>query len=843
MTKLRFLFGVVPAFAGIGLAAALAMPPHPDLVMRVRAIEMTVPYPMSHRAELLARGVDAPQGLDLSAKRGASGRLDDTDMRVLILLADFTDQPYQTGATYFDSLIFGNQIGKMRHYYHEVSYNEFHVLPGPGQYPSQIGWTLMPHTYAYYVNGNYGFGSYPRNAQGLVVDLVQAVDPYVNFTVYDNDGNSTVDGLMVVHTGPGAELTGSRDDIWSHAWAVPTQYVDGVAVSGYSMEPEYWQHSGDMTCGVYCHEFGHQLGLPDLYDYDYDSEGVGKFSLMAGGSWNGNLGSRPAHIEAWGKTRVGFAAATVLSAGTTGISVPASEYTPTIYRVWRGGVGTGPQYFLIENRGPYGYDAAMNGIKGLFIWHIEEASGNNDNQWYPGYTDYGHYLVALEQADGLWDLERNRNSGDGNDPYPGFADNRTFSTISVPNSMDYNFDPTDVLIHNISDDSLVMSFDLSLVPQPFVRVVEPNGGEVWPIDLNGFISVQRYVITGPAHIFLSRNGGGSWTDILTLAGAETTWTVTGPTTTQALLKAEIYGADTLRDISDNTFIIGETALTLLNPNGGETISINEPHQILWDSYGYTGLVSLFLNRDYPGGTWDTLAANASNSGSRMVRIAGPASDLCRVRISCDENPTVYDESDADFHLVQPTVTLIAPNGGETYSEGNSLNIRWTANYLETVKISLSRSGAEGPWQTLFITTPNDGEQAWVVTGPASSQCRIRVESRYDAAVVDMSDGSFTIEAVSADDRTSPVPVAFGIASIFPNPFNATTQIRFHLERPGMATLRIFDTLGREVRQFEIRAEAAGAYEVTWVPQTGSGIYFAELQQAGRRDLAKLAFIK
>jgi immune inhibitor A len=839
MTKLRFLFGAI----FLGSAVALAMPPHPDLVMKVRALEMTVPYPMAHRAELLARGVDAPQPFNPSAARERTGRLDDTDMRVLILLATFSDQPYQTNAVYWDSLIFGNQMGDMRNYYHEVSYNEFHVQPGSGQEPSQIGWVLMPHTYAYYVNGQYGFGQYPRNAQGLVVDMIQAVDPYVDFSVYDNDGDSNVDGLMVVHTGPGAELTGSTDDIWSHAWGVPTQYVDGVAISGYSMEPEYWQHSGDMTCGVSCHEFGHQLGLPDLYDTDYTSEGVGIFSLMAGGSWNGSLGNRPADLDAWCKTRVGFETATVLSADATGISIPANELTPAIYRVWRGGVGTGREYFLIENRGPYGYDAAMNGIKGLFIWHIDENMNGNTHEWYPGHTDYGHYLVALEQADGDYDLERNINGGDGSDPYPGYTNNRTFSTLSVPGSMDYTFNPTDVLIHNISDDSLVMTFDLSLTPQPFVRVAEPNGGEVWPIDLGATISLQRYLVTAPAHVFLSRDGGTVWNEILTMAGSDTTWVVQGPTTTQALLKAEIYGADTVSDVSDNTFIIGETALTVLDPNGSETVPINEPYQIRWSSYGYTGLISIFLNRDYPGGEWDTVAANISNSGAKIVRLLGPASDLCRIRMVCDENPDVYDESDGDFQLAQPTVSVIAPNGGEVFSEGDSAHLRWTADYLETVRILLSRNGTDGPWETLFITTPNTGERSWVVTGPASSHCRIEVESRYNASVVDISDADFMIVSEAADNPAAPVPVEFGIASVFPNPFNAATQIRFYVERPGMATLRIYDILGRVVEHFEIRAEAAGAFNVTWVPQTGSGVYFAELTQAGRRDLAKLAFIK
>lgn len=841
MKTLRILLAVV----FVSSVAAFAMPPHPDLMVKVRALEVAVPYGMTHRAELLARGVDAPQPFDLSAKKGSSGRLDDTDMYLLILLAEFSDQTYQTDAVYFDSLIFGNGLGDMRHYYHEVSYNEFHLLTGAGQSPSQIGWTMMPNNYGYYVDGQNGFGSYPRNAQGLVVELVQAVDPIVDFSRYDNDGNGTVDGLMIVHTGPGAEYTGSPDDIWSHAWSVPTQYVDGVTVRGYSMEPEYWSHSGDMTCGVYCHEFGHQLGLPDLYDYDYDSEGVGKFSLMAGGSWNGSLGNRPAHLDAWSKTRAGFATATVLSADATGIATPLSEYSPTMYRVWRDGVGTGYEYFLIENRGPFGYDVGLQGAEGLFIWHIEEASGNNDNQWYPGYTDFGHYLVALEQADGDWGLEHNQ-SGDPGDPYPGTTNNRTFSSTSVPNSRDYAFEPTDVMVDSISDPDSVMTFDLSLQPQPFLDILEPNGGEVWPIALGATISLERYAITGSAIISLSRNGGGSWTEIFTLAGSETTWIVTGPTTTQALLKAEIYGDDTLSDVSDNTFIIGDVVLTIMTPNGGDTVVAGQPYRITWGSYGYSGSVSLLLNRDYPDGQWDTLSANISNNGSRQVRILRPPSNACRIRVVCDENPEIYDESDGDFTLLEPFISILAPNGGEEFQEGDTVTVQWTSENLESdaqVRISISRNGATGPWEVIFTTTWNDGVQTWIASGAASEHCRIRVESRYDSLTADISDADFTIQGESAGDHPSQLPLEFGIASVFPNPFNSVAEIRFTLDRPGLAIVTIFDLLGREVKRIETWADAPGHYQVSWQADVASGLYFAELRQGARRDLAKLAFLK
>jgi parallel beta-helix repeat protein/predicted outer membrane repeat protein len=282
----------------------------------------------------------------------------------------------------------------------------------------------------------------------------------VNYADYDNDGDGYVDALFIIHAGPGYERTGNPNDIWSHKWEMQLpQHLDGVIDSVYSMEPEYWDDPGDITCGVYAHEMGHSVfGLPDLYDYDYDSRGLGSWSLMSGGSWNGPLGSSPAHPDAWSRMQMGAVVATILSADLLGASIPAIEETPAIFRLWTCGA-VGDQYFLVENRRQTGYDTYLPD-QGLLIYHVDQAVSNNNHQWYPGHTDEGHYLVALEQADGQWHLEQNINSGDGGDPYPGTTSNRTYDDNSTPDSRDYNFNTTDVAVRNISDSAPMMTGDL-----------------------------------------------------------------------------------------------------------------------------------------------------------------------------------------------------------------------------------------------------------------------------------------------------------------------------------------------------------------------------------------------
>jgi immune inhibitor A len=460
----RFLLPLLLIFS----AAAIAMPPHPDLAARLAKSPQQTPYYLQHRAELLAKGVDAPEhprSLDALHRSVL-----DSNFPILVILVDFSDNVSHVAGSSFDNLLFGNQTGSLKNYYQQVTYGNLTVVTV--NLPSALGWARAPQTYAYYVNNQNGFGTYPHNAQKLVEDAVNAVDPFVDFSQYDSDGDGSVEGLFIAHAGRGAEYTGSNSDIWSHAWGTYyTQHLDGVNIRQYSMEPEYWASYGDMTCGVYAHEMGHAVfGLPDFYDTGYESEGLGRWSLMAAGSWNGYLGNSPAHPDAWCKIAMGVVSPTIVSSNLIGASIPQVETNPMIYRLWTNGAA-GSQYMLVENRQKTGYDSGLP-AGGLLIYHIDNSMYGNDNPWYPGQPNGSHYQVALEQADGLWQLEHNTSTGDGGDPYPGSTNNHTYNDTSTPDSKSYAQATTNVAVQNISASGATMTADLlvgtSCTPPPQV---------------------------------------------------------------------------------------------------------------------------------------------------------------------------------------------------------------------------------------------------------------------------------------------------------------------------------------------------------------------------------------
>jgi immune inhibitor A len=467
------------------LAPAWAMPPSPDLLDRMANGTAAQSYYLAHEADIRALGVESPTKVQLICDL-ASRHLDE-DFNILAILVDFSDHVSTAPSNSFDNLLYGTQTGSVRNYYEQVTFGNVTLVTV--NLPSEIGWRRMPQTYSYYVNGQQGFGSYPHNAQKLAEDAVTAAASVVNFAPYDNDGDGVVDALFIIHSGSGAELTGSNNDIWSHKWGLHTPQIhNGVTISTYSMEPEYWYSAGDMTCGVYCHELGHDaFGLPDLYDTGYNSEGIGNWSLMAGGSWNGSLGNSPAQPDAWCRIAMGAAQPTILTANQYGASIPSVESSGTIFRLWTNGTG-GSQYFLVENRQRTGYDAALPNA-GLLIYHIDDSQSSNNNPWYPGHTSSGHYHVAVVQADNLWQLEENINRGNAGDPYPGSVNNTTFDDTSSPNSRAYNGTVTNVAVRNIGPSAATMTADLlintapPLLTAPTVVVSLDDAGNVhlnWP---------------------------------------------------------------------------------------------------------------------------------------------------------------------------------------------------------------------------------------------------------------------------------------------------------------------------------------------------------------------------
>jgi len=372
--------------------------------------------------EARRNGIDAPGSNPLDQLR--AHRRDDADaitLQIPVILVDFPDQQAnqeQFSAAHFRELLFELNGSSMRDYYLENSYGEVDVVG------EVFGWFRMEETYAHYVGDNYGLSG---GGGELARAACAAADGDADFSRYDNDGDGVVEAAIIVHAGAGAEASGSESDIWSHAGYLRSR-LDSVNFHRYSMNPE----NGRM--GVFGHEIGHALfGLPDLYDYDYSSNGLGVWSMMAYGSWAG-----PSHLDAWCKYKLGFIHPLSIDRDHQELSISPIQAEDQCYQLPIPRLGQ-PEYFLVENRQKTGFDRDLPAA-GLLIYHIDMNVGGvwgaNNKEWYPG-SGSDHYLVALEQADGNWDIEHRRNYGDAGDPFPGQTQTRDFLDQTSPNSRGY----------------------------------------------------------------------------------------------------------------------------------------------------------------------------------------------------------------------------------------------------------------------------------------------------------------------------------------------------------------------------------------------------------------------
>ncbi len=405
--------------------------------------------------------------LDLRSRLSLNPAADSVDtVRVLVILAEFTDWQACGQDTFaqpsdFQTLLFSRQgidpapnpTGSMTEFFLENSCGRMLILG------DVVGWYLMPHTYDWYINDNDGYTGQTFVLAEDAVDAAEAAG--VDFSRYAN-GDDFVDGVIVVHSGPGAET--GQYGIWSNMSTMRKRHYDGVYIWHYTMNPE--ESEGHIsTIGVFAHEWGHILGAPDMYNLDFDTPGseLGAWTLMSSGTWQGTpQGSRPTHLDAWCKSQTGLADIIWIDENSPDTEIPQAEHNSVIYGLKDDPSDPYSEYWLIENRQQVGFDQSLPG-HGLLIYHVIPAARTQD-----GYD----YWIAIEQADGLDQLSYSKQTDSG-DPWPGDTGNRNFTEFTLPDAMTYHGAPTGIAVKNISDSDSLVTADLEITySEPRIRFVD-----------------------------------------------------------------------------------------------------------------------------------------------------------------------------------------------------------------------------------------------------------------------------------------------------------------------------------------------------------------------------------
>ncbi len=371
---------------------------------------------------------------------------------VLVILVSYNNATFNYSDASFQNLIFG-AANSVKDYYLECTYNNFTISPAAESYGTSNDGVI--HISRGVNHPNIGAGDSRTEAAVIMA----TADGSIDYSAFDTSGDGTVtaDELSIVMILAGYERSydTSTPNVWGHAWELSSALtLDGVALQPFTMFGE--RHATHQaTIGIMCHELGHlMLDLPDLYDIDGSSEGIGRWGLMGSGSWNytgANQGDSPAHLCAWSKAILDITTPTEITSASTGTTIAKADTNADIKRLWIDKYKV-RESFLVENRQLSGYDAGLPGA-GLMIYHIDDSKTTN--------ADESHKLCDVEAADGSAHLDTKVNRGDAGDPFPGTSSNTTFNDSSTPNSKDYAGAASNAAITNISVSMATMTADFA----------------------------------------------------------------------------------------------------------------------------------------------------------------------------------------------------------------------------------------------------------------------------------------------------------------------------------------------------------------------------------------------
>ena len=414
---------------------------------------------------------------------------------VLALKIDFADMPGRREGAAFDKYLFASEGVSLKTYYRENSYGQMDIQPGPmgGVIPKGNTWIRAKKPMTYYGEGIRILGRYRE----LVREACEAVDATVDFSKYDRDNDGIVDHIILIHSGNDQASTGIIDyDIQSLLIFGVNAVHDGVRVDTAAIvaeEPDF-EHP---HLGIYFHEFFHDFGAPDVYNFDFTDARDHKWGLMSQfGPYQGpeelgvGNGLQPSHIMGYLKWdfdarpqngRLGWIQPVQITRNQQ-IDVPSFELGPKDNKLFKIDIhssatpvgGEATEFFLIENRDKTSgaiFDTSLP-ESGILIWHIDETNpyplGTFDASqqiWLEDPADPEHLGIYQQDDIELIDIQTVTDGA----AYSADDEQTAFTPGTLPNSNANDGTVTGISITNIGREGRRMPILVS-----FGDTYEPN---------------------------------------------------------------------------------------------------------------------------------------------------------------------------------------------------------------------------------------------------------------------------------------------------------------------------------------------------------------------------------
>ncbi len=190
----------------------------------------------------------------------------------------------------------------------------------------------------------------------------------------------------------------------------------------------------------------------------------------------------------------------------------------------------------------------------------------------------------------------------------------------------------------------------------------------------------------------------------------------------------------------------EDALTLVFPNGNDSLMVGANYDILWISTLQTTLVLEYSTDN--GSTWKTISDSVSNTGSyNWGPVPDTRSSKCLMRVRTP-NGSSSDQSDNNWSIIEninKVLILTGPLGGIVLQQGSSLDITWISSKITSLKIEFSSNNGN-TWETVATNVDaSRGKYTWEkIPAINSAQCLIRISDVSAPTISDVMPSSFTI---------------------------------------------------------------------------------------------------
>jgi M6 family metalloprotease-like protein len=722
----------------------------------------------------------------------------------------------------------------MTQFYSEISYGDLNLTG------TVYGWTALPNTDAYYSGPGTcnGLCSSAKVGQ-LITTTLAANDGAVNFGLYDNDGvdgvpnsgddDGFVDFVAFVQPEQGAEC-GVNGNIWSHRWVlegwtngVPYTTNDArfgggfIRVSDYVMQPAF--NCGGVTVidiGVFCHEFGHAFGLPDLYDTDGGSEGVGHWCLMGSGSWN--TPSLPAHMSAWSKNELGWSDVEVVSALPAAYDIYEVETNRTIYRL----DVTHERWRRMTDCKITGNFSMRCGLVAAEATSRNWASGSGyGNTWDETvsrdffYNGSGTVTLSYQYS---YDLE----------PTYDFAYARV--TVGSTTTILATYDGTSSGTANINITPYVTG-----APKPYrvsfrmtsdVAYSDEDGN--WPTACGAMVLDNISVV------------GGGENHLADFEARENGWAqdMSAP--------SEHFLVENRQPIGSDVNVHGGGGLAIWHIDAADQTggpSNNRPRGVAIEQADGLFEIEGNLNRGNPGDPYPGSTNNmAFNGGTTPNSNGHDAPSTVSVSLLTGNGNPISATMAGGWPA--PAVSLVTPNIG---TSGNIVQVQIDGSgfakvgTVDLVRPALTISSTSVEWvgkdrilATFNLTGIPNGFYDVVVFNPGNASTMVTDGFQVTGAPTSINDV---------------IPQRFALRANYPNPFNPTTTIRYDVASRSHVRLEVFDVRGAVVRTLVNDVQEPNEYGVQWDGRNdrgnavSSGVYFYRLTAAGFSDVRKMTLMK